>query len=77
MSDLFPPRTDQHFVKGEKRPFPAVDILRAIAGEASLVYLSAQTVSKGNALTPEDLDRLLVAASRIRAALTAGGIHHG
>lgn len=74
MSDLFPPRTDQHFVKGSRRPFPAADILRAIAGEVQLVYLSAQAVHKGEVLTDADLSRLLMACSRIQAAMTAGGI---
>lgn len=75
LSDLFPPRDDgKHFTKGERRPFPAADILRAIAGEAAIVYLAAKDVANGRELTHDDLERLLKAASRIQAALTAGGI---
>jgi hypothetical protein len=76
LSDLFPPRDkDKHYKKGERRPFPAADILRAIASEAKLVYLCAQFVARGNKLPQSDLDRLLTAASRLEAALHAGGIH--
>jgi hypothetical protein len=74
LSDLFPLReTDQPFVKGERRPFPAADVLRAIAGEAQLVYLSAQAVHRGEKLSDANLARLLLAATRIQAALTASG----
>jgi hypothetical protein len=75
IDDLFPPREIEHG-KPERRPFPAADILRAIAHETMIVYLSAQAVSKGEVLPETDLQRLLVAASRIQAALTAGGISH-
>lgn len=75
IDDLFPPREIEHG-KPERRPFPAADILRAIAHETMIVYLSAQAVAKGEVLPESDLQRLLVAASRIQAALTAGGISH-
>lgn len=76
MSDLFPPREDgKHFSKGERRPFPAADILRAIASEAQLVFLCATFVHRGGTLPECDRNRLLVAASRIQSALQAGGIH--
>ncbi len=73
---LFPPKTDQHFVKGERRPFPAADILRAVAFEAMLVAVAAANILSGMPFTQADRDRLFIAASRIRAALTAGGISH-
>lgn len=75
LTDLFPPREIEHG-KPERRPFPAADILRAIAHETMIVYLSAQAVAKGAVLPETDIQRLLVAASRIQAALTAGGISH-
>jgi hypothetical protein len=76
LSDLFPPRDDSaQFKKGERRPFPAADILRAIAGESRFVYLCARTTHAGENLADTDLARLLLAASRIQAALGAGGIH--
>lgn len=78
LSDLFPPRdNDQHFTKGERRPIPATDILRAIAFESTLVLVAAADLLAGNPFNETDRARLALAAARIQAALTAGGIHHG
>jgi len=75
MTDLFPPREDgKHFVKGEKRPFPAADILRAIAFESTLVLIAAADLLAGNPFNETDRARLALACSRIQAGLTAGGI---
>lgn len=75
LTDLFPTReTDQHFVKGERRPFPAADILRAIAFESTLVLIAAADLLAGNPFNETDRARLALAAARIAAALTAGGI---
>lgn len=73
-SDLFPEK-EIHHGKPERRPFPAVDVLRAIAFEALVVYLAARALSTGNPLSDYDQERLLVAAGRIQAALDAGGIN--
>lgn len=75
LSDLFPPRdNDQHFVKGERRPFPAADILRAIAFESTLVLIAAADLLAGKPFNDADRARLALACARIQAALTAGGI---
>lgn len=76
MQDLFPPRDDVHYVKGERRPFPATDVLRAIADEARLVYMCARHLHAGNSLNDGDLSRLLTAAGRIQAGLAAGGLDY-
>jgi hypothetical protein len=76
LSDLFPPRDDKHFVKGERRPFPAIDILRAIATESTLVLIAAADLLAGNPFNETDRARLALAAARIQASLTAGGIDH-
>ena len=73
-SDLFPPRTEQQFIKGERRPFPAADILRALIPEIWINYLCAQAILKDEVLLAVDRERLLLAASRFQAALHAGGI---
>jgi len=73
---LYPPRTDQHIVKGEKRPFPAADILRAIAFESTLVLIAGADLLAGNPFNETDRARLALACSRIQAGLTAGGITH-
>ena len=77
LSDLFPPRTDgsiDHRQRHERRPFPATDALRCIAVEAMLVVISATRLAQGGTLTEDDRQRLLVAASRIQAAVDAVGV---
>lgn len=77
LTDLFPPRDDSaHFKKGERRPFPAVDILRAITFESTLVLIAAADLLAGNPFNETDRARLALACSRIQAALTTGGIRH-
>ena len=75
ISDLFPPR--QHHGKPERRPFPAVDVLRCIAFEALIVITAARSIANGEALGSDDYKRLLLAAERIQRALTAAGVNHG
>ncbi len=75
ISDLFPPRTERQFIKGERRPFPAADILRAIAFESTLVLIAAADLLAGNPFNETDRTRLVLAVARIRTALQAGGIH--
>ena len=78
MTDLFPPREDgKYFTIGERRPFPAADILRAIAFESTLVLIAGADLLAGHPFTDTDRARLVLACSRIQAALTAGGITHG
>jgi type IV pilus biogenesis protein CpaD/CtpE len=77
ISDLFPPRSADpaHAGKMERRPFPAADILRAVAFEALVVGCAASTLGAGGVLTDADRTRLLLAAQRIQAALDAGGLN--
>lgn len=78
LSDLFPPRDDSaHFKKGEKRPFHAADVLRAIGFESTLVLIAAADILAGNPFNETDRARLALACARIQAALTAGGVSHG
>lgn len=75
LSDLFPPNeTGLHFVKGEKRPISAADILRVISFEASLVAIAAADLAAGKPLAESDKARLTKAVVYIDAALAAGGI---
>lgn len=73
IDDLFPPREIEHG-KPERRPFPAADILRAIAFETTLVLIAAADLLAGNPFNETDRARLALAAARIQAALSAGGI---
>lgn len=77
LTDLFPPHEIENGKgKPERRPFPAADILRAIAFESTLVLIAAADLLAGNPFNETDRARLALAASRIQAALSAGGIRH-
>lgn len=76
ISDLFPQRAIPH-AKAERRPFPATDILRAVAFEALVVATSGASLLAGQSFTEADRERLMLAVSRIQSALTAGGLNHG
>ena len=75
MADLFPPR--QHHGKPERRPFPAVDVLRCIAFESLVVAAAAAALLAGEPFGPAERERLILAASRIQGALSAAGVNHG
>ena len=75
LSDLFPPK--QHHGKPLKRPFPATECLRASAMESLVVAAAAKALANGEQLSPEDMERLLVAASRLQGAVSASGVGHG
>lgn len=70
---LFPRRPVAHRGKPERRPFPAADVLRCIALEVLIVAVAAYRLGNGQALDGADRARLLVAASRLQAAVTESG----
>lgn len=76
-SDLYPPRALDHRVNPERRPFPAADCLRAVGFEALVVCAAAAALLGGEPFSEIDRERLILAASRIQAALTAAGVQHG
>ena len=67
-SDLFPPRGLGHR-SGLRRPFPAADVLQAVAYEALVVYLCAHSLDEGKVLSREERKRLHVAVSRLQHAV--------
>lgn len=80
-ADLFPPKppTDPH-AKPERRPFPALDVLRALAFEVTVVTLAARDMLEAGDLVlgRSGFDRLMLAYERIQSALTcAEGFRHG
>lgn len=75
ISNLFPPRETNG--KPMRRPFPAADVLRAIGHEALVVAAAARTMASEGQLSPRDVQRVIEAASRIQAGITAAGVHHG
>ena len=66
--DLFPERAIDHHLKRERRPFNALDVLRAVADETLIVSVAAMRLGNGNEITPKDRERLLIAGARISAA---------
>jgi hypothetical protein len=75
-ADLFPPKPlpagDQR-QRGYSRPFPAADILAAVAHEALYVALAARDLAGGVVLSGSAVARLFVAAGRLLQAARAGG----
>jgi hypothetical protein len=72
---LFPARPIEHG-KPERRPFPAVDVLKAIAFEATITMVAAADLAAGKQPSETDRERLLIAISRIEQALVAAGVNH-
>ncbi len=72
MDALFPP-TDaaKHSSGSIRRPFPAADVLQAIAFEALVVSTAASAVLQGQPLSHSDRERLTLAVSRIQSAVDA------
>jgi len=71
---LYPERAIDTHDKQERRPFPASDVLRAIAFEARIVALAALDLAHGRTLSDEARKRLLLANQRIAGGLAAGGL---
>lgn len=77
ISDLFPLRALDHRVGPERRPFPAADCLRAVGFECLVVCAAAVAMLAGEPFGEVDRERLILATSRIQAALNAAGVAHG
>jgi hypothetical protein len=71
--DLFPPRIPSTGSAPLSHPFPAADILQAIAFEATVVYLSAEQLRRGESLTDDDRQRLRTAVMRLHRAVEVSG----
>ncbi len=79
LTDLFPEKrsNEAHAIKGERRPFPAADVLRCIAFEALVVLTAGAALLAGEPFGEADRARLVMAVGRIQSALDAGGLTHG
>lgn len=74
LEDLFPPRELGHAARRECRPFPAADILRAVAFEALVVATSGAALLAGQPFGEAERARLMLAVGRIQSAVNAGGV---
>lgn len=73
LADLFPEKLSEQHVKRERRPFMATDALRCVAFEALVCAAAANCMVAGKHLPAADRERLLLAAERLQAAVTAVG----
>jgi hypothetical protein len=74
LADLFPTqRRPGHRAGPERRPFPAADVLRALAHEATIVAIAASRIANGGSLVDGDRSRLRLAAGRIVTAVRETG----
>jgi len=64
---LFPDKLVEN-AKPLRRPFPAADVLEALAGEALIVAVASSNIRQGIALTDADHDRLWTAITNIEEA---------
>lgn len=76
LADLFPPRPGADHSRPERQPFPAADVLRAVAFESLVVSAAAASLLAGEPFGVADRERLILAVSRINAAMTAAGVRH-
>ena len=76
LEDLFPPREQGHAARRERRPFPAADILRAVAFEALVVATSGAALVAGQPVGEAERARLMLAVGRLQEAVRAGGLAH-
>ena len=63
--ELFPPKPIAHAARIRK-PFPAADVLEALASESAVVMLTASAVCRGEELTLQRRARLIQAVGRIQ-----------
>lgn len=75
MEALFP-RSALQYSKGQRRPFPAIDVLHCIAFEALVVATAGASFLSGQPFSEPDRKRLLLAVNRVEQALTAAGLIH-
>lgn len=69
LEDLFPPRCVAGAYAAQiRRPFPAADVLEALAREADILSIIAFDIGKGKEISEKDRQRALLAAERIREA---------
>ena len=67
MSDLFPP-TERHLQR-VRRPFPALDVLRAVSHEITVAAIACAYVVQSKPLSEADLRRVQQAQERLQQAV--------
>jgi hypothetical protein len=72
--DLFLGRAIGQRRRRERPPFPASDVLVALSTETLIVAVLASQMADGHEITDEDHARLILAASRLLAAVDLQGL---
>lgn len=76
-ADLYPERPEDH-AKPERRPFPAIEVLRALYHEILIVAAAAGFMLADRPLSTADRERLELAVERIQEAVALSGVNrHG
>ena len=73
IADLFEKTHDHESPHRERQPFPARDVLAAVAEDIVLVAVAADHLLKGCSLSEQDHAALLAAANRLRKAAVLAG----
>ena len=70
LTDFFPEKlpAGKDFARPLRRPFPAADVLEALAFEADVLAVVAADIAAGKEISEGDRRRMLVCAQRIREA---------
>ena len=68
-SDLFPEPLTRESLPRIRAPFSALDALKCLTSESSLVAIAASDITCGKSINDCDLERLATAAGRIATAL--------
>ena len=63
----FPPKQQADYLPPVKRPFPAADVLAALADEADILCVVLHDADWGKPLSKVDIERAQLAIERIRA----------
>lgn len=64
LSDLFPPRTDEHHKPPIKKPWAARDVVAALRAESLVGWVLLTDIANGKVITKSDRERAKLAADR-------------
>lgn len=68
LSDLYPTRQRAEYAPRERRPYPAADVLEALADETMILAIFIHDLDFAKPLKQDDIDRARLAIDRILAA---------
>lgn len=72
-SELFPEPLTREYLPKIHAPFSALDALKCLTAESAIVAIASSDLVNGKPLSPNDFERVCLAAGRIASALE--GVH--